>query len=244
MTRASRSGSRGFGRLISGGALRATCPTPRSATPPEPPLASLPAAAKLPKLVAIAVVLMASGCAARMAPPPPGAADAARVTTTYSARVRVSLDGPTVRARTPVLLAFRRPDALRIEVPGPTGARLIAVANGTSLVAVFPGERAVFEGAATESGLEDLLGVALTPGEIMDVLVGVRPARLRDYQAGWGPALPRTIHATLPDGARLKAAVEDPRTGEALPEAAFAAPPHDGYRPVDAEEARRMWSRR
>ena len=179
-----------------------------------------------------------------MAPPPPGAAEAARRVSTYSARVRVSLDGPSVRARTPVLLAFRRPDALRIEVPGPTGARLIAVARGTSLVAVFPGERAVFEGAATETGLEDLLGVALTPTEIMDVLVGVRPARLRAYDAGWGASLPRTIQATLPDGARLKASVEDPRVEEALSEAVFADPPHDGYRPVDADEARRMWSRR
>jgi hypothetical protein len=179
-----------------------------------------------------------------MAPPPPGAADAARQAATYSARLRVSLNGPSVRARTPVLIAFRRPDALRLEVPGPTGARLVAVARGPSLWAVFPSERAFFEGAATEAGLEDLLGVALTPSEVMDVLVGVRPARLARYAAGWGPALPRTIDATLPDGARLKLAVEDPRAGEALPDTAFTEPLHDGYRTVDADEARRLWGRR
>jgi hypothetical protein len=187
---------------------------------------------------------MASGCAARMVPPSAGVADAARAATTYSARIRVTLDGPTVRARTPVLLGFRRPDALRVEVPGPTGARLIVVAHGPALWAVFPAERAVYAGAATEAGLRDLLGVALTPAEVMDVLVGVRPPRLSRYSARWGPALPRSIDATLPDGARLKAAVEDPRAGEPLPADAFTEPPHDGYRPVAADEARSLWGRR
>ena len=47
-----------------------------------------------------------------------------------------------------MLLAFRRPDALRIEIPGPAGARLVAVARGDRLWAVFPAERAVYYGAA------------------------------------------------------------------------------------------------
>jgi hypothetical protein len=170
--------------------------------------------------------------------------DAARQAVTYSARLRVSVRGPAVRARTPVLVGFRRPDALRLEVPGPAGARLVAVARGGSLWAVFPADRALFVGQATERGLEDLFGVALTPPEIMDLLVGVRPPRLSRHHVRWGPELPRNIDAGLPDGTRLKVAVEDPHAGIALPDSAFEEPPHEGYRQIDAEEARRMWGRR
>jgi hypothetical protein len=149
-----------------------------------------------------------------------------------------------VRARTAVLLAFRRPDALRIELPGPAGARLLAVTRGGALTAVFPGERAVFEGAATPETLEALLGVSLAPDEVMDLLVGAPPPRVGEYKARWGAELPREIDARLADGARLKLKVEEPVTDAALPELAFERPPHDGYRLVDVGEARRLWSAR
>jgi hypothetical protein len=146
----------------------------------------------------------------------------------------VSLKGPGLRARTPALVAFSRPDRLRIEVPGPAGPRLVAV---------FPGERAVYAGEARAPQMEALLGVALEPAEVMDLLVGVPPPALRRYAVAWGAALPRRIEATLPDGGTLKATVEDPETGPPLSEATFAEPPHDGYRSVDAEQARSLWSR-
>ena len=44
----------------------------------------------------------------------------------------------------------------------------------------------------------------------------------------------------LPDGTRLKASVDDAEIGMSLPAAAFEFPPHRGYRPVDAAEARRL----
>ena len=187
---------------------------------------------------------MASACATVSLPPPADVAARAREAASYSARLRVSLKGPGLRARTPALVAFRRPDGLRIEVPGPAGPRLVAVAGGGRLVAVFPGERAVYAGEARASQLEALLGVALEPAEVMDLLVGVPSPRLRRYVAAWGPALPRRIEATLPDGGTLKATVEDPEMGTALLDAAFAEPPHEGYRSVDAEEARSLWSGR
>jgi hypothetical protein len=144
-----------------------------------------------------------------------------------------------------VLLAFRRPDALRIEIPGPTGARLIAVARGEQLWAVFPAERAVYAGAARAEDLESLLGVALAPAEVMDLLTGVPSARLHSYRARWGAALPRQIDATLPDGAHLKATVEDAEAPAAtLGESAFTEPPHVGYRTIDADQARSLWSGR
>jgi len=79
----------------------------------------------------------------------------------------------------------------------------------------------------------------------MDLLTGVPSARLRSYRARWGAALPRQIDATLPDGARLKATVEDAEAPAAtLGESAFTEPPHAGYRTVDADEARSLWSGR
>ena len=185
-----------------------------------------------------------ASCAAPLAIPPAAVVEQARLVPSYSARLDVSLRGPDLRAHTRVLLAFRRPDALRIELPGPTGARLIAVARGERLWAVFPAERAVYSGAARAEDLGSLLGVALAPSEVMDLLTGVPSARLRSYRARWGAALPRHIDATLPDGARLQATVEDAEAPARLGEPAFAEPPHAGYRPVDGDQARSLWSGR
>jgi len=148
--------------------------------------------------------------------------------------------GTDLRGRSRVLLAFRRPDALRIEIPGPAGARLVAVARRGRLTAVLPGDRAFLEAAATAEELESLLGVALTPPELMDVLVGKAPPGLREFKASWGDTLPRRVQAVLADGTRLDARVDEADKDVALPEAAFEPPPHPGYRPVDAAEARRL----
>jgi hypothetical protein len=162
----------------------------------------------------------------------------------YSGRLRVTLKGPEMRGRTAALLGFRRPAALRLEIPGPAGPRLVAVARDEALTAVFPGERAVFRGEATADGLLDLLGVPLSPAEVMDLLVGTPSPRVRDYRARWGPSFPRELQATLPDGGRLKVTVESATLDPDLPDAAFAEPPHEGFRPVDAAEARRLWGAR
>jgi hypothetical protein len=191
----------------------------------------------------VALALLAGGCATA-ALPPPAVREEARAAPTYSGRLRISLKGPALRARTRALVAFRRPDALRIEIPGPTGARLVAVAREGALAAVFPGDRAVFLGAATPAELDALLGVGLAPEEVIDLLVGVGSPRLLSYRARWGPSLPAQIEATLPDGSRLEARVEDAEVGLALPPAAFAEPPHADYRRVSAAEARRLWGAR
>jgi len=168
----------------------------------------------------------------------------AREVPSYSARLRVTLKGKDVRARTAVLLGFRRPADLRLEIPGPAGARLIAVAHGGRLWAVFPAERAVYSGDARAEDFESLLGVALSPGEVMDVLTGAAPPRLRAYRARWAAELPKRIDATLPDGARLGVTVEDAEApARSLGESAFQEPPHEGYRAIGADEARSLWSR-
>jgi hypothetical protein len=193
---------------------------------------------------AFALAALACGCATASLPPPAATRERARAAASYSAALRVSLKGPGVRVRTRALVAFERPDALRVEIPGPTGARLVAVTRDGELAAVFPGERAVYRGAATAADLEALLGVPLTPGEVMDLLVGAPSPRLRAYRAWWGPSLPRQIDATLPDGGRLKVSVEDAEAGVALRPEAFVAPAHDGYRVVGADEARGLWGGR
>jgi hypothetical protein len=185
------------------------------------------------------LLLVSAGCAT-WNPPPPRAAAAAAAADVYSGLLRVSVKGEDVRGRSHVLVAFRRPSSVRLEIPGSAGARLVAVVKGDHLRAVFPAHRAVFEGAATPAGFDALLGVALAPDELMDILVGVTPPRLRSYRAGWGQRLPERIEAVLPDGTRLKANVDDAEIGIPIPAAAFEFPPHRGYRPVDAAEARRL----
>jgi len=208
-----------------------------------PRLLTEPPRPRLLTACALALAALAKGCASAALPPPTVIAQA-RVARSYSASLRVSLKGPEIRARTRALVAFRRPDALRVEIPGPTGVRLVAVAREGKLTAVFPGEQAVFEGEAGAADLEALLGVALGPEEVMDLLVGSPSPRLRSYEARWGPTLPRAIDATLPDGGRLKVTVDDAAAGVALSPQAFAPPAHSGYRKVAAEEARRMWGGR
>ncbi len=193
---------------------------------------------RLPEL-ALAVLLATAACA-RVMPPAPDVARRAATLASYSASLRVSVKGKDLRGRSRALVAFQRPDGLRIEIPGPAGARLVAVTRRGRLTAVLPAERAFLAREATPGELEALLGVALSPGELMDILVGVAPAGLRDYEARWGRLLPRSIRAVLGDGTRLTATVEDAEPDAGLPAAAFEPPPHAGYRQIDADEARRL----
>jgi hypothetical protein len=170
-------------------------------------------------------------------------AETARASPTYSAALAVTLRGPELRARTRALVAFQRPGRMRLEIPGATGARFVALATDDRLLAVFPAERAVFRSGATAPEMERLIGVALTPSQMMDLLLGVPPAAGRAFSARWGPRLPARIETTLRDGTLLKLQVEDAQAGVALPAEAFSEPPHAGYRIVDAAEARQLWSR-
>ncbi len=196
-----------------------------------------------PRALALLAALLAGACAGLGRPAAPDVAAAARASSSYAAELRVWLDGPELRARTAALVAFRRPDGLRVEIPGPAGPRLVIVARGGRLVAVFAGERAVFEGGAEPDELEKLLGIGLSPAEMMDLLVGIGSPRVSEYRVGWGPKLPGRIEAKLPDGGRLRITIKQPEAGVALRDEAFAPPPHAGYRRIDAQEARTLWSR-
>ena len=193
--------------------------------------------------IALAAALAAGGCASARLPAPEILA-AARETSTYSARLGVSYSGPRGRARTAALVAFARPDSLRVEIPGPSGARVVAVAREGRLTAVFPRERAVFESAADAAGIEAALGLDLTPSEIMDLLVGAPPARLASARVRWGARHPHDIDARFADGTHLHLRANDVIAPAELGVAAFADPPHPAYRSVDADEARELLTRR
>ena len=55
-----------------------------------------------------------------------------------------------------------------------------------------------------------------------------------------GPPRSSRLRATLADGTRLDATVEEPADATLVPAAAFEPPPHAGYRTIDADEARRL----
>ena len=196
-------------------------------------------ASRRPRPELALVALVAAACATAR-PPAPGVAEKARTASSWSGSLRVSVRGQDLRGRSHALVAFRRPDAMRIEIPGPSGARLVAVARADRLTAVLPAERARLESAAGAEDLEALLGVALSPAELMDLLLGVAPAAARRYQADWGETLPRRVRAELQDGTRLDARVDEAEADVALPAAAFDPPPCNACRAIDANEARRL----
>jgi hypothetical protein len=193
---------------------------------------------------ALAAALLAAGCATAPTPPPRAILEHARETASYSGRLRVSVKGKSLKGRATALVGFRRPDALRIEIPGPAGLRLVAVTREGAITAVFPADHVVFRGVATPEVLESLLGLRLSPPDVMDLLVGTAPASARSYRARWGASLPRELEATLADGTRLGVVVEDAEAGVTIPPAAFDEPSTKGCRPISASEARGLWSGR
>jgi hypothetical protein len=171
-------------------------------------------------------------------------AEKAQAAVSWSGSLRVSVRGPDLRGRSSALVAFRRPDAMRIEIPGPSGPRLVAVAHAGRLTAVLPSDRARLESDAGPRELEALLGVALSPGELMDVVLGIAPPQARRFEADWGASLPRRVRAELADGTRLDARVAEAEADVELPAAAFDPPPCAGCRDIGADEARRLLTAR
>ena len=119
----------------------------------------------------------------------------------------------------------------------------MVVAKDGVLAAVFPAARAFFRSRATEAEMDALLGIALAPSELADLLLGVGSPRLRAYEVRWGRAFPRRVRATLPDGGRLDATVEEAELEAPLSPSAFEEPAHGDFRSVDRDEARRLWAK-
>jgi hypothetical protein len=197
----------------------------------------------IPGLSAASAAAFLAGCAA-VTPPPREVQDRAATAETYAANLRVSVSGGALRGRTAVLVGFERPDRLRIEIPGGVGPRLVLTARGGRLTAVFPPERAFHQGDATPERAEAILGVGLSPEEIMELLVGRPPQRLVACRVRWGPLAPSRVEADLPSGGRLKISADDIDLGRRFGPGVFEEPPHPGYRELTEAEVRQLWGSR
>jgi hypothetical protein len=190
----------------------------------------------------LAFACWAVGCAT-CGLPPLETRQAFKSTEGLTGRLRVSVRGPERRGRATVLVGFRRPDALRVEIPEGVGQRLVVIARAERLCAIFPADRAVFRGPATAASVEAALSVALTPSEVMDLIVGAPSERLTVHHVRWRRDRPREVAVRLPDGTDLKMKMEEISLAPPAKEA-FEEPVLSGYRSISAEEARSLWGDR
>jgi hypothetical protein len=132
-----------------------------------------------------AVALLA-GCALRAPGPRPvqpataeallARLDARRASVTSlraRARLRAGLEG--VWTREAVLV--RRPDSVRVDVLTPFGLALAVGTAGERLWAYPPGEGVRYEGSASPENLTRFLGAPIEPEAVVDILLGLPPAR-------------------------------------------------------------------
>ena len=91
----------------------------------------------------------------------------------YQAIVRVRGKGPEGKFRATELIIFERPDRVRVELVATFGAsRWIAVASAGEITVLFPRSREYLEESAVEDVVGALLGIRLSPFEVMAILVG------------------------------------------------------------------------
>jgi hypothetical protein len=143
----------------------------------------------------VVVAAAALGCEgmARVRPVRPTTAEAlladlaARRDAVASMRARVRLRSGLARVWTRQALLVQRPAAIRVDVLSPFGLALAFGTEGRTLWA-FPPQRGVrYEGAATPANFQRLVGAPLAVPDMVDVLLGVPPAR----RAVGPPALER-----------------------------------------------------
>jgi hypothetical protein len=89
------------------------------------------------------------------------------------ARVRAGLGSVWTRQA----VVVRRPDAVRIDVFSPFGLALALGARGMLLWAYPPAEGAVYEGPASPENVTRFLGAPVAVPDVVDILLGVPPAR-------------------------------------------------------------------
>ena len=106
------------------------------------------------------------------------------------ARLRSGLQGLWTRQA----LIVDRPDRIRVDVLTPMGLALALGTGNARLWAYQPAERVRYEGGATPQNLVRLLGAPLALGDVVDILLGLPPARVATG--------PPSVTAT-PEGQRL-----------------------------------------
>jgi len=133
--------------------------------------------------VSVAGALLIAGCGLRAPRFRPTTATelldalAARRTAVTSlrsrARLKNGLSGVWIREA----VLVRRPDAVRIDVLSPFGLALAVGVRGDLLWAYPPARGTRYEGPATPGNMVRLLGAPVAVADVVDVLLGVPPAR-------------------------------------------------------------------
>src|SRR5262245_482642 len=133
--------------------------------------------------VAAVLAFLLAGCTRAPRPLRPATATdlldglAARRTAVSSlrarARLRAGLSGRWVRE----VVLVRRPDGVRIDVLSPFGLALALGVQGPLVWAYPPSQSTRYEGPATPENLRRFLGAPVAVDDIVDVLLGVPPAR-------------------------------------------------------------------
>jgi hypothetical protein len=95
------------------------------------------------------------------------------VTLRARARLRAGVAGLWVREA----VLVRRPDAVRVDVLSPFGLALALGVRGERLWAYPPADATRYDGAATPENLTRFLGAPVAVPDIVDILLGVPPAR-------------------------------------------------------------------
>jgi hypothetical protein len=92
----------------------------------------------------------------------------------YQAVLKIRGQGPEGRFTATEVLIFERPDRVRVELLGAFGStRWMAVASGGQILVWFPSRREFLRDSRVEEVVGALLGVPLSPEEVMAVLAGV-----------------------------------------------------------------------
>src|SRR5206468_3129263 len=135
-------------------------------------------------LVWIILVVVAGGCAlhrpralrqATVEELLAGVAARRAAVTAVRGRARLKTGISELWVREAVLV--RRPDAIRIDVLSPFGLALAVGVKGDLLWAYPPARGTRYEGRATPANLVRFLGAPIEVADVVDVLLGVPPAR-------------------------------------------------------------------
>jgi len=132
-------------------------------------------------------ILLTTGCGVfgvgALRPARPTSADellagiAARRAELTSLRARVRLRSGLARVWTRQAVLVQRPSAIRVDILSPFGLALALGTEGRTLWAFPPQQGVRYEGPASPANLARLLGTPLGVGDLVDVLLGVPPAR-------------------------------------------------------------------
>ncbi len=210
-------------------------------TTPEPGLFARSGRLALLALVALVPLLLAAAGCATWNPPPPQAAEKAAVAGVYSGSLRVSVKGENVRGRSP--RAHRLPASGRC-APRDPGQRRGSPRGGGARRGPGRGPSRPpggLRGGGHRGGLRRPPGDRPGPGRAHG-----RPRRAwprpgcAPTARGGASSCPSGSKPSCPTARDSRLRVDDAEIGLVLPAAAFEFPPHPGYRPVDAAEARRL----